>query len=149
MLVNPIRNAAAVFRTSFAKPRPTSCPYRLSHTSTMAPVDTSAVQANRAIVVSGPSGAGKSTILKRLFEEYPDRFGFSISHTTRGPRAGEENGREYHFVTKEAFNDLVEQKGFVEHATFGGNSYGTSIQAINDIAQQGRTCILDIEMEVC
>lgn len=153
MLASPIRSAAAaVFRTSLAlaKPKLPFCSLRLAHTSpTMAPVDTSAVQANRAIVVSGPSGAGKSTILKRLFEEYPDRFGFSISHTTRGPRAGEQNGREYHFVTREAFNDLVEQKGFVEHATFGGNSYGTSIQAINDIAQQGRTCILDIEMEVC
>ena len=103
---------------------------------------------NRPIVVSGPSGAGKSTLLKRLFAEYPERYGFSISHTTRGPRAGEENGREYHFVTKEEFLDLVEKKGFVEHAQFGGNHYGTSIKAVEDIAAQGRVCILDIEMEV-
>ncbi|KAF9693701.1 hypothetical protein EKO04_008320 [Ascochyta lentis] len=80
----------------------------------------------RAIVISGPSGAGKSTILKRLFDEYPDRFGFSVSHTTRSPRGGERDGVEYHFVTKEEFNELVEKKGFVEHATFGSNSYGTS-----------------------
>jgi guanylate kinase len=103
----------------------------------------------RAIVISGPSGAGKSTILKRLFEEYPDRFGFSVSHTTRNPRGGEKDGVEYHFVTKEQFDDLVEKKGFVEHATFGSNSYGTSIAAIEEIEKQGRTCILDIEMEVC
>ncbi|CAI6338715.1 unnamed protein product [Periconia digitata] len=100
------------------------------------------------IVISGPSGAGKSTILKRLFDEYPDRFGFSVSHTTRSPRAGEQHGREYHFVTKDDFQDLVDKKGFVEHAQFGGNCYGTSIKAIDDITAKGRICILDIEMEV-
>jgi guanylate kinase len=108
-----------------------------------------ALQSNRPIVISGPSGAGKSTILNRLFTEYPDRFGFSVSHTTRQPRAGEQNGREYHFVTHDEFEDLVQKKGFVEHAQFGGNRYGTSIQAIRDIAEKGRICILDIEMEVC
>lgn len=112
-------------------------------TSTMAPTPSP-----RAIVISGPSGAGKSTILKRLFEEYPDRFGFSVSHTTRSPRGGEQDGVDYNFVTKEQFNDLVEKKGFVEHATFGSNSYGTSVKAIQDIEEKGRTCILDIEMEV-
>jgi hypothetical protein len=110
--------------------------------------DTSAVERNRAIVISGPSGTGKSTILKRLFEEYPDKFGFSISHTTRGPRAGEQDGREYYFVTKEEFLELVDKKGFIEHAQFGDNCYGTSIKAVNDIAEKGRICILDIEMEV-
>ncbi|KAH3917102.1 guanylate kinase [Parastagonospora nodorum] len=113
----------------------------------MAPTDTSAVEKNRAIVISGPSGTGKSTILKRLFEEYPDKFGFSISHTTRGPRAGEEDGREYYFVKREEFQDLVDKKGFIEHAQFGDNCYGTSIKAVNDIAEKGRICILDIEME--
>ncbi|KAF3007845.1 hypothetical protein E8E13_010758 [Curvularia kusanoi] len=102
---------------------------------------------NRPIVISGPSGAGKSTILKRLFEEYPDRFGFSVSHTTRNPRGAEKDGVEYHFVTREQFDDLIAKKGFVEHATFGSNSYGTSIAAIEDIEKKGRTCILDIEME--
>jgi guanylate kinase len=114
----------------------------------MAPADTSAVERNRAIVISGPSGTGKSTILKRLFEEYPDKFGFSISHTTRGPRGGEQDGREYYFVKKEEFLDLVDKKGFIEHAQFGDNHYGTSIKAVNDIAEKGRICILDIEMEV-
>jgi hypothetical protein len=103
---------------------------------------------NRPIVISGPSGAGKSTLLKRLFAEYPDRFGFSISHTTRGPRAGEENGREYHFVSREDFQKLVEANGFIEHAQFGSNLYGTSVQAVKDVRERGRVCILDIEMEV-
>ncbi|KAH8730236.1 P-loop containing nucleoside triphosphate hydrolase protein [Phaeosphaeriaceae sp. PMI808] len=113
----------------------------------MAPLDTSAVERNRAIVISGPSGAGKSTILKRLFDEYPDKFGFSISHTTRGPRGEEQDGCEYYFVKKEEFLELVDQKGFIEHAQFGDNHYGTSIKAVNDIADKGRICILDIEME--
>ena len=113
----------------------------------MAP--TSAISAHRPIVISGPSGAGKSTILSRLFEEYPDKFGFSISHTTRGPRGGEQHGKEYYFVTKEEFQDLIEKKGFIEHAQFGDNCYGTSVKAVEDIAEKGRVCILDIEMEAC
>ncbi len=113
-----------------------------------APVDTKAVESHRPIVISGPSGAGKSTILKRLFDEYPDKFGFSISHTTRAPRGSEKHGTEYYFVTKEEFLDLVSKKGFIEHAQFGSNHYGTSIKAVNDIAEKGRICILDIEMEV-
>ena len=120
---------------------------------TMAPADTApvskdALSANQPIVISGPSGAGKSTILSRLFEEFPGKFGFSISHTTRAPRGTEQNGKEYYFVTKEEFLDLIEKKGFVEHAQFGGNYYGTSIKAVNDIAEKGQICILDIEMEV-
>lgn len=119
----------------------------------MAPADTAAIpkdalSANQPIVISGPSGAGKSTILSRLFEEFPGKFGFSISHTTRAPRGNEQNGKEYYFVTKEEFLDLVEKKGFVEHAQFGGNHYGTSIKAIDDITEKGQICILDIEMEV-
>ncbi|KAI4850261.1 guanylate kinase [Aureobasidium sp. EXF-8845] len=104
-------------------------------------------QVNRPIVISGPSGSGKSTHLNRLLKEYPDRFGFSISHTTRQPRGQEQNGVEYHFVTKEDFLKLVDQNGFIEHAQFGSNHYGTSVQAVKDVAQQNRTCILDIEME--
>ena len=102
----------------------------------------------RPVVVSGPSGAGKSTLLKRLFDQYPDRFGFSVSHTTRAPRPGEEDGVAYNFVTKEAFQKLVAENGFIEHAQFGSNFYGTSVQAVKNVAEKGRTCILDIEMEV-
>ncbi|KXL41422.1 hypothetical protein M433DRAFT_150445 [Acidomyces richmondensis BFW] len=101
----------------------------------------------RPIVVSGPSGAGKSTLLKRLFSEYPDRFGFSVSHTTRAPRPGEEHGKAYYFVPKEDFMKLVNENGFIEHAQFGSNLYGTSLKAVKDVADQGRICILDIEME--
>ncbi|KAL1975665.1 hypothetical protein VTN31DRAFT_4057 [Thermomyces dupontii] len=109
--------------------------------------NTSSVQKYRPIVISGPSGTGKSTLLKRLFADFPDRFGFSVSHTTRAPRAGEQDGREYYFVTREAFLSLVAENGFIEHAEFSGNLYGTSVAAVKAIAEQQRICILDIEME--
>lgn len=69
--------------------------------------------------------------------------------TTRAPRPGEQDGREYNYTTKEAFLDLVARYGFIEHAQFSGNYYGTSVQAVKNVAEQGRICILDIEMEVC
>ena len=71
-----------------------------------------------------------------------------VKDTTRAPRPGEQHGREYYFATKEDFLDLVSRHGFIEHAQFGGNYYGTSVQAVKDIAEKGRIFILDIEMEV-
>ncbi|EME44647.1 hypothetical protein DOTSEDRAFT_72189 [Dothistroma septosporum NZE10] len=110
----------------------------------MAPTGT---EQPRPIVVSGPSGSGKSTLLKRLFAAYPGRFGFSVSHTTRQPRNGEEDGKDYNFVTREDFKKLVDEDGFIEHAQFGSNLYGTSVQAVKNVAEKGQNCILDIEME--
>ncbi|MCJ1279978.1 hypothetical protein MMC21_007803 [Puttea exsequens] len=107
----------------------------------------SATQTHRPIVITGPSGSGKSTILKRLFAAHPDTFGFSVSHTTRVPRAGEKDGREYNFTTQDVFLKLVDEGGFIEHARFGGNYYGTSVKAVRDVAERGRICVLDIEME--
>ncbi|XP_060080043.1 uncharacterized protein LOC132559441 [Ylistrum balloti] len=100
----------------------------------------------RPIVMSGPSGSGKSTLLNKLFEEYPDSFAFSVSHTTRNPRQGEVDGKDYHFVNKENFLQMIEQNEFLEHAQFSGNCYGTSKRSVLDIQETGRICILDVEI---
>lgn len=82
-------------------------------------------QGPRPLVICGPSGSGKSTLLKRLFKEFPHTFGFSVSHTTRKPRDGEENGVHYHFVTVEDMQAGIENGEFIETAVFSGNMYGT------------------------
>ncbi|KAK4454161.1 P-loop containing nucleoside triphosphate hydrolase protein [Podospora aff. communis PSN243] len=101
----------------------------------------------KPLVISGPSGVGKGTLYGLLFERNPDTFVLSVSHTTRGPRPGEEDGVHYHFVTKEAFLALKEKGGFVESAQFGGNFYGTSKQTIEEQSAKGKIVVLDIEME--
>ncbi|TRM65137.1 P-loop containing nucleoside triphosphate hydrolase protein [Schizophyllum amplum] len=101
----------------------------------------------RPLVLSGPSGVGKSTLLTRLFADFPDAFGFSVSHTTRSPRPGEQDGTHYHFVTRDTFLDMRERGAFVESAEFSGNLYGTSHAAIRAVQTLGRRCILDIEAQ--
>ncbi|KAF9820881.1 hypothetical protein IEO21_01108 [Rhodonia placenta] len=101
----------------------------------------------RPLVISGPSGVGKSTLLQRLFTEFPDKFGFSVSHTTRAPRPGELHGKQYYFVQRETFQQLLREGAFIEHAEFSGNFYGTSFMTVREITQTGRRCILDIEAQ--
>ncbi|WRT63868.1 guanylate kinase [Kwoniella shivajii] len=100
---------------------------------------------NRPLVVCGPSGTGKSTLLTKLFADHPGQFGFSVSHTTRNPRSGEENGKQYHFVTRDEFMERVGNGEFLEWAEFGGNCYGTTFAALT--ALYPRRCILDIELQ--
>jgi guanylate kinase len=101
----------------------------------------------RPLIVSGPSGSGKSSLINKLFEEHPGCFGFSVSHTTRQPRPGEKSGREYHFVNREEFLNLMNQGNyFLEHTEFGGNLYGTSNQAIQELKDHGKVCVLDVEL---
>ncbi|KAH6983111.1 guanylate kinase [Ilyonectria sp. MPI-CAGE-AT-0026] len=101
----------------------------------------------RPIVISGPSGVGKGTLYKMLFDRHPDTFALSVSHTTRAPRPGESDAVDYHFVSMEAFEDLIAKDGFVEHAKFGGNRYGTSKMTIEQQSSKGKLVVLDIEME--
>ena len=68
----------------------------------------------RPIVISGPSGVGKGTLIKMLFNRHPETFTLSVSHTTRSPRPGEQDGVDYHYVTKDHFRELVGQDKFVE-----------------------------------
>jgi len=97
-------------------------------------------------VISAPSGAGKSTILKKLLAKVPN-LAFSVSHTTRAPRPGESNGREYHFVDRPAFEGMRANQAFIEWAEVHGNLYGTSRAAIEAQQTQGIDVFLDIDVQ--
>ncbi|XP_077346731.1 guanylate kinase isoform X1 [Lithobates pipiens] len=101
----------------------------------------------RPVVLSGPSGAGKSTLLKRLLKDYEGIFGFSVSHTTRNPRPGESNGKDYYFVSREVMQKGIDNGEFIETAVFSGNMYGTSKAAVQDVQAKNQICILDIDMQ--
>jgi guanylate kinase len=100
----------------------------------------------KLFIFSAASGTGKTSLAKALVESTPD-VAFSVSHTTRAPRPGEQHGVHYYYVTREEFNRMVANGEFVEHATVFGNSYGTSKQAIADQIQSGRSVILDIDWQ--
>jgi len=99
------------------------------------------------IVFAGPSGVGKGTLVKKIMDAYPSLFGFSVSHTTRAPRPGEENGVHYHFVEKDAMEAAIARDEFIEHAAVHTNFYGTSIAAVETVRSQGKVCILDIDIQ--
>jgi guanylate kinase len=98
------------------------------------------------IVLSGPSGAGKDTVLKKLLES-DDNLMLSISATTRSPRAGEVDGRDYYFISKSEFVQLISKNGMLEHAEYCGNYYGTPHAAVEDSMAKGRDVILEIEVQ--
>ena len=98
------------------------------------------------VVISGFSGAGKGTLMKKLLEEY-QQYALSISMTTRAPREGEVNGREYFFATREQFEDKIKQGGFVEHAQYCGNYYGTPKDYVEQQLEAGKDVILEIEIQ--
>ena len=100
----------------------------------------------KLFVISAPSGAGKSTLLKRLLAEVPN-LAFSVSHTTRAPRPGESNGREYHFVDRPTFARMRDDQAFLEWAEVHGNLYGTSRAAIEAQQAKGLDVFLDIDVQ--
>lgn len=99
-----------------------------------------------ALVLSAPSGAGKSTLIRRLVQEFP-HFAFSLSTTTRSPRPGERDGREYHFVDRVQFEDLIHKGHFAEWAKVHGNYYGTPLKATQELLQAGRDVLFDIDVQ--
>ena len=101
----------------------------------------------RPVVVCGPSGVGKGTLLNRLMAEHPESFGFSVSHTTRQPRAGEVDGVHYHFVKKEDMEAAITRGEFIEYARVHSNMYGTSVKGVEDVRAAGKTCLLDIDVQ--
>ena len=99
------------------------------------------------IVLSGFSGAGKGTIMKNLLKAHPGQYHLSISATTRQKRQGEEDGREYFFKTREEFNQMIADNQLLEYATFNGNSYGTPRSYVEQLVNEGKDVILEIEIQ--
>lgn len=98
------------------------------------------------MIVSSPSGAGKTTLTRRLLAEH-DTVEFSVSYTTRPPRAGEIDGKDYHFVDPEEFQRMVDAGEFAEHALVHGNRYGTSNAVIAATLDRGRDVIFDVDWQ--
>jgi len=99
------------------------------------------------VIVSSPSGAGKSTLTKRLLAEFPGQLEFSVSYTTRGARVGEQDGREYHFVTHDQFEEMVRNREFAEHAFVHKNRYGTARAPVEAALAAGRDVIFDVDWQ--
>ena len=98
------------------------------------------------IVMSAPSGCGKSTLIDMLLQEYHDIV-YSISCTTRAPRGDEEDGLDYHFLSKERFEELIGEAAFLEYANVHDNYYGTLRAPIEEVLSEGSSMILDIDVQ--
>ena len=97
-------------------------------------------------VISGFSGAGKGTVTRKILEQY-DNYALSISATTRDPREGEENGREYFFKTAEEFEKMIAKDELIEYAKYVNNYYGTPKMYVQEQLQKGKDVILEIEIQ--
>lgn len=98
------------------------------------------------LVVSSPSGAGKTTLCTRLRQEFPN-LGFSVSHTTRSPRAGEAHGVDYFFDDRQSFQEAIARDEFAEYAMVHGNMYGTSAERVQRALSEGRDLLFDIDYQ--
>ena len=100
----------------------------------------------KLIIITGPSGVGKGTIVKTILKKDKNIW-LSISATTRKPRKGEEDGKDYYFLTTKKFKEMINNEMFLEWAEFAGNFYGTPINNINEKIKDGNKVILEIEVE--
>ena len=98
------------------------------------------------IIISSPSGGGKGTLIKEVLESVPN-IGYSVSYTTRAMRDGEENGRDYFFVSRAEFSGLIEAAEFLEFAEVHGNLYGTSVNRVQQEISSGNDVILEIDVQ--
>ena len=99
------------------------------------------------IVVSGPSGVGKGTCIKQFIDDPELNLAYSVSMTTRKPRLDEVDGKNYHFVTRDRFQQAIDNGELLEWAEFVGNYYGTPLDSVNKLLEQGKNVILEIEVE--
>lgn len=101
------------------------------------------------IVICGPSGVGKGSLIRKLLShaDFGNRFRVAVSHTTRAPRPGETHGKEYYFTKVEDMKRDIADDKFIEYAEVHKNLYGTSVQSVKDISDEGQTCILEIDMK--
>lgn len=99
------------------------------------------------IVVSGFSGSGKGTIMKQLLKKYEEQYALSVSATTRQPRPGEVDGREYFFRTTEQFEEMIGQDALIEYTQYVGNYYGTPKAYVEQQLAAGKDVILEIEIQ--
>jgi guanylate kinase len=104
-------------------------------------------QQRSLIIISAPSGTGKSTVIKRLLNEYTSKLSFSVSSTTREPRAHEIDGVHYYFLSKKEFEGKKRNHEFLETEEVHGNCYGTSINEVERIIDSGKYCLLDIDVK--
>ncbi|MBF0241111.1 MAG: guanylate kinase [Desulfamplus sp.] len=100
----------------------------------------------KIFVVSAPSGAGKTTLCTKILDRFKE-LAYSVSHTTREPRAGEKDGVDYFFITTDEFKKKIEQNLWAEWAEVHGNFYGTSLKFIEDSIAKGRDLLLDIDVQ--
>lgn len=103
-------------------------------------------QPGNIFIISAASGTGKTTLVSRLLAKNSD-IRVSVSHTTRQPREGEQNGVHYHFVERAQFEQLITENAFLEHADVFGNYYGTSFNSINSLIEAGYDVILEIDVQ--
>ena len=97
-------------------------------------------------IISAPSGSGKSTLVNEILKSVSD-LEFSISYTTRRPRGSEANGRQYYFITRPEFEQMIREDAFLEHADVFGNYYGTARRFLSEAERSGRDLLLDIDVQ--
>ena len=95
-------------------------------------------------IISAPSGAGKTSLCNEITRFLPD-LQYSVSYTTRSPREGEKNGEDYHFISNEKFQEMIDERRFVEWAEVHGNRYGTAVDSLRECRHKGKDVILDID----
>lgn len=114
--------------------------------STKSGATTELLSPGKLIVLTGPSGVGKGTLMRLLLSRHPE-LNYSISATTRPPRPGEMDGKDYYFISRDKFQRLIEKGEFLEWAEFAGNLYGTPRKPVIDLMESGKSVLLEIELE--